>query len=108
MATPGLLAVTPPLTILTRRLPSARAGHHYRARIWSSLGTPPSRWRIISGRLPGRFTLDPHPGTITGTPVYRTTAHFRVRVTDAGHPAATATRSFTLTVAAARRHRHRR
>ncbi|MGZ4307231.1 MAG: cadherin repeat domain-containing protein [Solirubrobacteraceae bacterium] len=47
---------------------------------------PASRWRIISGRLPGRFTLDPHTGTITGTPVYRTTAHFRVRVTDAGHP----------------------
>lgn len=108
LATPGLLAVTPPLTILTRRLPSAHAGHHYRARIWSALGMPPTRWRIISGRIPRTLTLDPHTGTITGTPGHRTTAHFRVTVTDAGHPAATATRSFTLTVAAARKHRHRR
>ncbi len=98
LAAPGLLAVTPPLTILTRALPAARVGRHYRTRLWAALGIAPYRWKTVRGRLPRGLALNTRTGVLSGTPRRRMTAHFRITVRDDAHPADAAARSLVLTV----------
>ncbi len=108
LAAPGRLIVTPPLTMLTHRLPTARTRGRYRARIWAALGEPPYHWTITHGTLPRGFTLDHRSGVISGTAPHATTTRFRVTVKDTARPSLVATRSFALTVKAKQRNPHRR
>jgi large repetitive protein len=91
------LAVAPPLALLTTKLPPARAGHRYRARLRAVLGTTPYRFTVIRGHLPHGIRLT-RSGRLTGRPRRRGTYRFTVRVTDSTHSQMTSTRRFVLLV----------
>jgi hypothetical protein len=70
--------------------------------IEGSGGTTPYSWSISSGALPAGLTLAAASGTISGTPTTAGSFSFTAKVTDSTAPTAqTATKSFTLTIAAA-------
>jgi hypothetical protein len=97
LAAPNALAVSPPLAVLTSRLPVARAGRRYAAVLQAGEGTTPYHWRIARGNLPAGLHLH-LDGTIDGTPVRRGTTAVTVRVTDSSHPVSTATARLVLSV----------
>jgi 6-phosphogluconolactonase (cycloisomerase 2 family) len=97
LAAPNGLAVSPPLAVLTSRLPVAQAGRRYAAVLRAGEGTTPYRWRIARGNLPAGLHLHPD-GTIDGKPVRRGTTAVTVRVTDSSHPVSTATARLVLSV----------
>lgn len=94
---PGALAVTPPLSVLTDRLPAARVGHRYIAALTAGQGASPYRWTLDHGALPPGLRLSPS-GLLSGVPTRTGRWAFTVRVTDAAHPAGTALQHLTLTV----------
>ncbi len=94
LAAPGRLAVAPPLSVRTAKLPRARAGRRYAARLRANLGTTPYRWRVRS--LPRGLRL--RAGRIVGRPRHAGTYRIAVRVSDASHPAMRAGRRLTLKV----------
>jgi len=69
-----------PLAVETRRLPDARRGRPYVARLAALGGEPPYRWSAL--RLPRGFALTAG-GMLSGTPDGQTTLRLTVRVTDA-------------------------
>jgi hypothetical protein len=95
LAAPGRLAVAPPLSVRTTRLPAARAGRRYLATLRANLGTVPYRWRVRS--LPRGLRL--RGNRIAGRPRHAGTYRLTVRVSDASHPVMLATRRLTLKVA---------
>jgi hypothetical protein len=102
LSSPGHLAVAPPLSVLTEKLPSGVFGRRYRATLRAGLGTPPYRWRISHGRLPRGLALDALTGRITGTP--RAAGRFAITaaVSDRSRPAMHDQRRLVLVVHAAR------
>jgi hypothetical protein len=70
------------ITVVTSRLPVARIGGAYGARLRASGGLAPRAWRVSRGKLPRGIRLDRRTGTLLGTPravgVYR----FTVEATD--------------------------
>ena len=95
---PGALAVTPPLSILTRRLPVAHRHRRYHVALRAGEGRTPYHWSIARPRrLPAGLRLT-RGGLITGTPrrVGRTVVTFRVL--DSERRRARATRRLVLTV----------
>ncbi len=113
LAAPEHLAVSPPLAVLTQKVPPARANRRYHARLIGTFGVGRYHWSIQRGRLPGGLRLNPRTGMLTGIPRRAGSFHFRIAVTDSSHPATTAIRSLSLTVRraakpSAGRHRHRR
>ncbi len=101
LSAPGAVAVTPPLSILTRRLAPAVADRPYRARLTAGEGRAPYRWSIARGALPAGLRLT-RTGIVTGRPRHTERARVRVAVTDAERPAAQATTWLTLVVRGAR------
>jgi large repetitive protein len=91
------LAVAPPLALLTTKLPSARVGHRYYARLRAVLGTTPYRFTVIRGHLPRGIGLT-RSGRLTGRARRRGTYRFTVRVTDSTHRHMSATRRLVLRV----------
>jgi hypothetical protein len=62
------LSITAPkLVIKTRRLPDAKAGRAYRARLEAIGGYGERRWRVVEGSLPSGFRLDRVTGVLSGT-----------------------------------------
>jgi sugar lactone lactonase YvrE len=94
LAAPGRLAVAPPLSVRTARLPRARAGRTYAATLRANLGTTPYRWRVRG--LPRGLRL--RAGRIVGRPAHAGTYRLAVRVSDASHPVMRAARRLTLKV----------
>jgi hypothetical protein len=86
-----------PLSITTATLPDGTLGAAYSASLAGAGGTPPYSWSIAAGTLPGGLTLST-AGAITGTPTVTGTSTFTARVTDAATPAATATKSLSITI----------
>jgi hypothetical protein len=87
------------LHITTKSLPSSQKEVRYSATLTALGGSPPYRWKIISGRLPAGLALRKRTGTITGAPSSSaTTETFTVRVKDHSHPKQTAQVSFTITI----------
>lgn len=84
------------LAITTSRLPVARAGAAYAARLRASGGVAPRHWRLRSGSFPRGLRLDPRAGSLSGTPrepgVYAFTLEARDRL------GARSARRFTLRV----------
>src|SRR5581483_4902512 len=112
LAAPEHLAVSPPLAILTHKVPPVRANRRYRARLIATFGIGRYHWTIQHGRLPSGLRLNARTGVLTGIPRKPGSFHFRAKVTDNAHPANTAIRSLTLTVQraanpSAGRHLHR-
>lgn len=105
LAAPAGLAVAPPLSVRTAKLPATRVGRHYRVRLRAYLGTTPYRWTVRRGRLPHGLRLT-RTGILTGRPRRAGTYRFTVRARDHTRPAMTATRRLALVVHPARR-RHR-
>ena len=70
------------LRITTLALPAGRVGQHYRARLVATGGTPPYRWLIEHGSLPGGLALDATSGAITGVPLAAAIAELTVAVSD--------------------------
>ncbi len=101
LASPEGLAVAPPLSIQTRRLPVATVGRVYRATLRAALGTTPYAWRVAHGRLPAGLQLT-REGTITGVPRVRGVRRLRIRVSDSSPHRMIDTRALTLHVACAR------
>lgn len=56
------------LAITTSRLPTAREGAAYAARLRATGGVAPRRWALRSGSLPPGIRLDPRAGALAGTP----------------------------------------
>jgi large repetitive protein len=78
---PGPLAVAPPLSVRTTRLPTARLHRRYRTTLRANLGTTPYRWRVAKGHLPAGLRLNAE-GRISGRALKRGTYRLTVRVTD--------------------------
>ncbi|MEO5842851.1 MAG: putative Ig domain-containing protein [Acidimicrobiales bacterium] len=91
------LGPEPPLAVSTATLPNAAVGVPYSVNLVAANGTTPRSWTAPAG-LPAWLSLNT-TGTLSGTPTaVGTTAPFTVTVTDSAAPAATASRSFTITV----------
>jgi hypothetical protein len=94
--TPGTLA---PLYISSASpLPQGTAGVAYSRTLTAGGGTPPYTWSMASGTLPAGLALSA-AGVISGTPSLAGTSGFSITVTDSETTPATATQSFSLTVA---------
>jgi hypothetical protein len=78
------------------QLPSGSVGGAYSQTLTAVGGTPPYRWAVTSGTLPGGLALNPATGVISGTPLANGTFHFTVQVTD--NTGATASLQFTLII----------
>lgn len=98
----GLTVQPAPLAIATTSpLAAGMVGAPYSVTLTATGGIQPRTWSITTGSLPGGLTLNAVAGTITGTPTLAGASTFTVRVTDAATPAATATRSLSITIAGA-------
>ena len=93
-----VLTVQSPLAITTSALTNGTVNVSYAATLAATGGTTPYTWSLASGSLPAGLTLDPASGAIAGTPTNAGTSSFTVRVSDAGNPAQTVTRSLSIAV----------
>ncbi|MCU1237537.1 MAG: Ig family protein, partial [Candidatus Solibacter sp.] len=89
----GLLITTAPV------LPSATVGLQYAQSLNAAGGRPPYIWSISSGGLPAGIALNTADGTLAGVPSVAGAFQFTVNVSDS--LGRTASKPFTLTVAAA-------
>lgn len=79
----AVVRVAARLAIATLPLRAARVGRPYRARLRSSGGLQPVRWRIASGVPPRGLRLDPASGIIAGIPTVAGSYRVRVECIDA-------------------------
>lgn len=81
---PANLRIATRLAISTTRVSGASVGSRYTARLQSTGGLAPKRWRIASGALPRGIRLDQATGVLSGTArrggVYRFTVEARDRL----------------------------
>ncbi len=97
---PNCLVKQPgPLTVRTTALPGGNVGAAYNQTLTASGGVPGYVWSLNPGSnpLPAGLALNPS-GVISGTPTAAGTTTIIVRVTDSAGE--TATKTFTLTIAA--------
>jgi hypothetical protein len=88
-----------PLAISTTALKPASIGIAYDSTLAAAGGTAPLKWALAqgSGALPPGLAVA-ESGKITGTPTSEGTYTFTVQATDAGSPAQTTQRDFSITV----------
>ena len=79
-------------------LPAAAVSVPYTETLLASGGTSPYTWALSSGTLPAPLTLSA-AGVLSGTPTAAGTFSFSIKATDSASPAASVTKSFSLTVA---------
>ncbi len=91
LAGPNAIAVTPPLTVLSTRLPVARVRVPYTAALLAGEGTSPYHWSVVRGHLPPGLWLG-RAGVLRGIPRRAGCWSVEVRVTDSSHPHSTALR----------------
>ena len=91
LAVAGKLAITtvPPLTI-------GAVGSPYSLQ-FTATGSPPFRWSLISGALPGGLSLNASTGLLSGTPTTAGVSQFTIQVADSTQAAASS--AFTITIA---------
>ena len=90
------IAIAPSVSITTIFLPNGVINVAYTGTLTASGGTLPYTWSLASGSLPRGLTLD--GGTIAGTPTTTGTFNFVARVTDAGNPRQTTTKSLSIMI----------
>lgn len=94
---PEAVAVTPPMSILTKRIPRGHVGRHHRVALRAAEGTTPYRWSLRRGQLPHGLHLS-RRGVISGVPSRAGRWRFTVQVRDASHPRVTLVRRLTVTI----------
>ncbi|MCB9679843.1 MAG: putative Ig domain-containing protein, partial [Alphaproteobacteria bacterium] len=94
-----VLAVDPPLVVVTAALPDGTEAEPYSASVSAEGGAPPYTWAIIGEGPPG-LTLDGDggPATLSGTPTVPGTYDFELEVEDSKQ--ARARRGFSVEIAA--------
>jgi hypothetical protein len=79
-------------------LPAGTQGAAYNLQLGASGGTPPYSWSLASGsNLPAGLTLS-STGILSGTPTAQATSSFTIVLADSESPAASVSRSFSLTI----------
>lgn len=76
------LTVLKSLSLPTRSLRAGRLGRPYGAALKAKGGGGPYTWSIVSGNLPGGFSLDSATGQIVGLPTVTGTYNLTIRVAD--------------------------
>ena len=90
-----------PLAIGTTYMSNGVVNVDYTITLTASGGTLPYLWSVEDGALPLGLTLNPDSGTIAGTPSTTGTFNFIAQVSDAGNPAQTVTKPFSITITTA-------
>jgi hypothetical protein len=90
------LTVVPKLSLVTRRLHSARLGARYAEKLTIRGGSRPFRYAFVGGTTPKWLHIAARTGTLSGTPTRAGSFRFRVTVKDA--LGAVSTRSYQLSV----------
>ncbi len=89
-----------PVTITTGSpLPGGQVGNPYSHNLAASGGSPPYKWSVTAGALPGGISLDPASGSLSGTPTAAGNFTFTVQAVDTN--GTSGSKAFTLAVAAA-------
>jgi hypothetical protein len=82
----------------TSPLPAGTQGAAYNLQLGAGGGTPPYGWSLASGsNLPSGLTLS-SMGVLSGTPTAQATSTFTIILTDSESPAASVSKSFSLTI----------
>jgi len=71
------------LVLVKKALPSAKAGHAFRARLLAQGGVAPQTWKLVRGSLPAGIHLSKRTGELTGSARRAGTSTIDVQVTDA-------------------------
>jgi hypothetical protein len=90
------LVVTAPLVIKTLKLPAAKAGVPYRAKVVATGGLRPTKWKLLRGTLPSGIRFNKKLGVFVGTT--QQTGAFLVTVQIVDSLGAKTQSRFTLTV----------
>ncbi|MEB2233544.1 putative Ig domain-containing protein [Xanthomonas campestris pv. campestris] len=98
----SLTVAGPNLVLPASSLPAGTAGQAYSASITPATGgTAPYSYALTAGALPTGVVVDVATGGLSGTPTVAGTFNFTLTVSDSTpSPAAQASRSYTLTIAA--------
>uniref|UniRef100_UPI0035B5530E putative Ig domain-containing protein n=1 Tax=Xanthomonas hortorum TaxID=56454 RepID=UPI0035B5530E len=98
----ALTVASPNLALPASTLPAGTAGQAYAATIAPATGgTAPYSYAVTAGALPTGVVVDVATGALSGTPTVAGTFNFTLTVSDSTpSPAAQASRSYTLTIAA--------
>jgi hypothetical protein len=95
---PATISVAPRLAVETSRVPAARVGRPYRAKLTARGGVSPKVWRVTRGRLPRGVRFDTALGVLTG--VAERAGKHRVTVAVEDALGLKAARTFTVVVRA--------
>lgn len=95
-----VIANPTPLTITSASLPNGVTAQGYGAPVQASGGVAPLTWSIANGLLPPGLILNPANGIISGTPQRIGTSSFTISVRDSQNPAATASKTYSITITA--------
>jgi hypothetical protein len=90
------ITIAPALSVTTSALPGGTVGATYSQSLAATGGTPPYKWSLAIGALPGGLTLSA-TGSIAGTAGAAGTFPFTVKVTDSA--GVTATKQLSIAVA---------
>lgn len=101
LASPEALAVLPPLSIQTHKLPRATVGQLYATSLQAALGSTPYRWHVSAGRLPAGLHLTAR-GQIIGVPRTAARRTLSIQVRDASRPQMRATAKLILVTGCSR------
>jgi Putative Ig domain./Immunoglobulin I-set domain. len=91
----------PSLGITTSSLPAGEIAGSYAAALTAKGGSPPYSWGVILGSLPPGLALSASTGAVTGTPTASGQYSFTVQAKDSATSPQTATKTFTIGIAAA-------
>ena len=104
--TPAPLSITvsapAPLQVTPSVLPGGAVATPYSTSVQATGGVQPYTWSVASGQLPAGLSLNPGSGEITGTPILvsGTPVSFTLGVKDSQTVPATASRAFSISIAA--------
>jgi large repetitive protein len=74
--------VAKPLAVSTLTLKPGKVGRLYRAKLASTGGLPPKKWKVLTGPLPKGIRFTPALGTLSGTPTKAGSYRVAFQVTD--------------------------